>query len=170
MSKGDVSSRRSFLKAGAVLSAPLAVLPGAALAGNGAGARLARLEDENAIRSLHQNWLRGINASTAGNAGLEGMKAATLAPGEKVCGISADLAGPPDAIVIGANGSTARGQFHCAVEVEAPLAKDCTLGQMAHLQGGGFVRRTEARVLTVDYAKTNRGWSVTQRRLAAAKA
>ncbi len=74
--------------------------------------------------------------------------------------IAADHAGEPDAIEIAADGKRAAGRFHCAVEIESAIAQDCTLGQMAHAQGGGFVRRTERRVLRVEYVKSAGAWAI----------
>lgn len=144
-------TRRSFLKVGAVLAAPLAP----ALAGDGAKERLAQFEDERALRDLHQTWLRSVNAGQAGEKELASLHDAA---GEKVRSIVAQPAGPPDDIKI--DGNSATGRFHCMIELERPITKNCTLAQMAHLQGDGFVRRTESRVLTVDYAKADGIWSI----------
>ncbi len=160
----NTSTRRNFLKAGALLSAPLAAAPAVALASDGLKARVARLEDESAIRELHQTWLRGVNAGTASDAIVGN------ADNVKVRRISAHHAGPLDEIKLGPDGRSASGRFHCAVELEATLAKDCTLAQMAHLQGGGFVRRTEPRVLNIDYVKTSGAWSIAKVELAPAQA
>ena len=64
MSETSISTdRRSFLKTGAIAAAPLAALaPAAALADDGSKARLARLEDERAIESLHRAFLRQPSA------------------------------------------------------------------------------------------------------------
>ncbi|MGC2506997.1 MAG: hypothetical protein WA369_10075, partial [Candidatus Acidiferrales bacterium] len=62
MSKEPDSTRRSFLKGGALLAAPLAAaMPAAMVADDGTKARLAKLENEAAIRALHQAWLRSID-------------------------------------------------------------------------------------------------------------
>ncbi|HEY0281092.1 MAG TPA: hypothetical protein VGC27_00515 [Rhizomicrobium sp.] len=159
MSRNDISTRRTFLKAGAVLSAPLAAAPVAAFAGD-SEARLARLEDENAIRVLHQTWLRSINAGTAGKERVPPLLAGVQAAGDKVRSIAANHAAPPDVIMLAADGRNATGRFHCTIGLERPIAQDCTLAQMAHLQGGGFVRRTESRVLIVDYVKAGGAWSI----------
>ena len=74
--------------------------------------------------------------------------------------IAADHTGQPDAIEVAADGKSAAGRFQCAVEIEATIAQDCTLAQMAHAQGGGFVRRTERRVLKVEYVKTSGAWAI----------
>lgn len=155
------STRRSFLKRGALLAAPLAAAaPAAILADDGLKARLARLEDEAAIREVHQAWLRSINAGATDGAARLVPDFEGIAPEQTVRGISADHAGQPDAIEVAANGKSASGRFHCAVEIETAIAQDCTLAQMAHAQGSGFVRRTERRVLNVRYVKMSDGWAI----------
>ena len=44
--------------------------------------------------------------------------------------------------------------------LENAIAQDCTLARMAHAQGGGFVRRTERRVLNAEYVKTSGVWAI----------
>lgn len=149
MSKEDSSSRRSFLKRGALLAAPVAAgAPALALGADDTRARLQRLEDESAIRNLHQSWLRKINA---------GSRDAAL--GEAVRRVTTDHAAP-DLIDITADGTRARGRFHCTVEREDVLERDSTLAQMAHAQGTGFVSRIERRMLEVEYAKGADGWFI----------
>ena len=172
MSKRTTSSRRSFLKSGALLAVPLAAAaPAAVLADDGLKARLARLEDEAAIRQLHQSWLRQFNTSGA----VEPAAATPLLPGrdksalgQVVRRIAADHAAAPDAIQVASDGASAIGRFHCAVEIETPLAQDCTLAQMAREQGSAFVRRTENRVLMVNYVKASVAWSIAKAELAPA--
>ncbi|HEX4024415.1 MAG TPA: hypothetical protein VHX52_06890 [Steroidobacteraceae bacterium] len=147
----NTSTRRSFLKSGALLAVPVAAasVPGVVLADDGLKARVKRLQDEAAIRELHQSWLRQVNA---------GERAARL--DGAVRRITDDHAGAPDKIEIAADGRSAVGLFDCAVEVETPLARDCTLAQMAHAQGNGTFRRAERRTLTVDYTKANGTWKI----------
>jgi hypothetical protein len=167
MTKDTASTRRSFLKGGALLAAPLAAVavPAAVIADDELKARLARLENEAAIRELHQTWLRRINTRKDDVTGAGAVvslfvnpKAAAFDP--SVRSIAADHAGEPDAIEVAADGKSATGRFHCAVEIEAAIAQDCTLAQMAHEQGGGFVRRTERRVLKVEYVKGSGAWTI----------
>lgn len=167
MTTDNTSTRRSFLKGGAVLAAPLAVaLPAVVMVDEGLKARLARLEDDAAIRQLHQIWLRRINnraddITESGGVATElfaDPEGATFDP--SVRSIAADQAGQPDAIEIAADGKSATGRFHCAVEIETTIAQDCTLARMAHAQGGGFVRRTERRVLKVEYVKASGAWAI----------
>jgi len=155
------STRRSFLKRGALLAAPLAAAaPAVMLADDSLQARLARLEDEAAIRELHQSWLRSINAGATDGATPLAADFEGVATQQAVRSISVDHAGQPDAIKIAVDGKNAAGQFHCAVEIETAIAQDCTLAQMAHAQGSGFVRRTERRVLNVRYVKTAGAWTI----------
>ncbi len=160
MSKDMNSTRRSFLKSGAILAAPLAAAPAAVLGDDGWKARLARLEDEAAIRKLHQGWLRQVNAG-AGDAPRplfadpEG-----TAFGERVHSIAADHSGEPDTIEVSPDGKSAAGRFPCAVEIQTTIPQDCTLARMAHAQGGGFVRRTERRLLKVEYVKACDTWTI----------
>jgi ketosteroid isomerase-like protein len=161
VTKDANSTRRSFLKSSAFLAAPLAAaVPAAVIADGGLNARLAKLENEAAIRELHQAWLRRINTG-AGDATASlyaDPKAAAF--DQTVRGIAADHSGQPDAIELAADGKSAAGRFHCAVETETAIAQDCTLARMAHAQGGGFVRRTERRVLHVEYVKSSGAWAI----------
>ncbi len=161
MTTHTVSTRRSFLKGGAIVAAPLAVaLPAAAMAEDGRSARLARLEDEAAIRDLHQTWLRRVNAGAADQAASLFADPARAKFDKAVRAIAADHAGEPDAIEVAADRRSAAGRFHYAVEVETPLGRDSTLAQMAHAQGQGFVRRTERHVMTAEYVKADGAWKI----------
>ena len=161
MTTDTTSTRRSFLKSGALLAAPLAAaVPAAVIADDGLKARLARLEDEAAIRALHHTWLRRINtgahdAATPLFANPEG-----TALDQSLRSIAPDHVGQPDAIEVASDGKNATGQFQCAVEIENTIAQDCTLAQMAHAQGSGFVRRTERRGLKVVYVKASGAWAI----------
>jgi hypothetical protein len=168
----STSTRRSFLKRGA-LAAPLAAVaaPAAILADDELKARLARLENEAAIRELHQAWLRRINTRKDHNAGAAEEAASFFANPARatfdpsVRSITTDHAGGPDTIEVAADGKCATGRFHCAVETETAIAQDSTLGQMAHAQGSGFVRRTEHRVLKVEYVKASSAWAIAKAEL-----
>lgn len=168
MNTDTTSTRRSFLKGGALLAVPLvpAAVPTAIMANEGLKARLARLEDEAAIRELHQSWLRRINTRADDNTGAGGAGTPLFADREAaafdqaVRGIAADHSGQPDSIEVAADGKSAAGRFHCVVKIETAIAKDCTLARMAHAQGGGFVRRTECRVFNVEYVKASGAWAI----------
>ncbi len=160
MSAKNSSTRRSFLKRGALLAVPLAAAaPAAVIADDDLTSRLAKLENEAAICRLHQDWLRRINSGTRDAMPLLGdSKGAAL--GESVRRISAEHASEPDMIEMASDGKSATGRFHCVVETETAIPQDCTLAQMAHAQGGGFVRCTDRRILHVEYVKAAGGWSI----------
>jgi len=161
MTTNTTSTRRSFLKRGALLAAPLAAaVPAAVMADDGLAARLTRLEDEAAIRELHQTWLRRINTGAGGAATPLVANPEGAAFDQAVRSIAADHAGQPDAIEVAADGKSATGRFPCTVEIETTIAQDCTLARMAHEQGGGFVHRMERRVLKVEYVKTSGAWAI----------
>jgi len=172
----STSTRRSFLKRGALLAAPLAAVaaPAAIMADDELKARLARLENEAAIRELHQTWLRRFNARKDETTGAHDAAAALFANREgaaldpSVRGIAPDHAGEPDTIEVAADGKSATGRFHCALEIETAIPQDSTLAQMAHAQGSGFVRRTERRILKVEYVKASGAWAITRAELAPA--
>jgi hypothetical protein len=168
MRRETSSTRRSFLKGSALLTAPLAVAaPAAIILADDIKARLARLEDEAAIRELHHNWLRRINSEAVD----------AIAPAfpdhegggfhHTVCSIAADHAGQADAIEVAPDGKSAFGRFQCAVEIGTAIAQDCTLARMAHAQGSGFVRRTECRLLKVEYLKASGTWVIAKAEIAA---
>lgn len=158
MTTDSISTRRSFLKVGALLAVPIAAP--AALAKERIEARLSRREDEAAIRALHQGWLRTINRGSDGAGALLLSGSASAASAEKVRGVTADHTSEPEAIEFAADGTRAKGRFPCVVAIETELARDCTLAQMAHAQGCGYVRRTERGVLTAAYAKSGESWAI----------
>jgi len=160
MSMDTTSTRRSFLKGGALLAVPLAAAaPAAVLAEEGLKARLARLEDESAIRELHQTWLRRVNARADGvTPPFSDPDATAFEHAVRV--IAADHAAEADAIEVAPDGKSAAGRFHCILEIETRIPQDCTLARMAHAQGGGFVRWTERRLLKVEYLKPCGTWTI----------
>lgn len=162
MSKDATSTRRSFLKSSAILATPLAAIaaPAVAMADDELKARLAKLEDEAAIRELYQTFLRRVNAGEADAATPMFADTQGIEFDQTVGSIVADPLGEPDAIEFAPDGKSATGRSPCAVEVETPIPQDSTLGQMAHAQGGGFVRRTERRVLKVEYVKAGGAWAI----------
>ncbi len=151
MTRDTTRTRRTFLKGSALLAAPLAAasVSAAALADEELQAHVRCLENEAAIRDLHQAYLRQVNA---------GERGALL--DRTVRRIVADHAGAPDRIEIAADGQSAVGYFECTVVAETLLATDCTLAQMAHAQGGGSIVHTERRLLTAGYTKASGAWKI----------
>ena len=159
MSIQTTSSRRAFLKGGAIAAAPLAVaVPAAAMAESEHKARAQRLQDEAEIRALHQAWLRKVATSVDASMLFADPKAARLPA--TVRGVSADHAGHEDLIEVAADGLSASGRFAMLVELEAELPCDGTLAQMAHAQGGGVVRHGEPRTLQARYVRVRGAWAI----------
>lgn len=162
------ATRRSFLKSGALLAVPLAAAaaPAAIAADDSLKSRLARLEDEAALRDLHDAWLRQFNAGAADATPLLA-ESSGAAHGQAIRRMAPDHAAGPDAFDIAPDGKSASGRFHCVVEIETPIARDSTLAEMAHAQGAGFVSRTDRRLLRVSYAKRSGGWAIASAELEA---
>jgi len=165
MATDSTSTRRSFLMGGALLAPLAAAAPAAVLADDGLKARLARLEDEGAIRELHQTWLRRVNAGAGDGATPLSADSQGRAFDQALRSIVPYHAGEPDAIEVAPDGKCATGRFQCTVEIETPIPQDCTLARMAHAQGGGFVRWTERRVLRIEYVKARSAWAVAKAEL-----
>ena len=168
MATESTSTRRSFLKRGALLAVPLAAAPAAVMTDEGLKARLERLENEVAIGELHRTWLRRINAGAPDAAGRLFARPQRDGLDSAVRHIAADHTGPPDTIEVAADGQSASGRYCSTVEIESAITPDCTLARMAHAQGGGFVRRTERRVLLVRYVKTSGMWAIAKVEFASA--
>jgi hypothetical protein len=150
MTDNTKATRRSFLQGGALAAAPLAAtsLCAVALADDGLQSRLSHLEAEAAIRSVHQSWLRRVNADGD----------STQLP--SVHRITAHHIAVPDRLQIATDAASAIGHYDCMVELDLALPPDCTLAQMAHAQGHGAVRRAERRMLRVEYHRSGAAWTI----------
>jgi hypothetical protein len=158
------SARRGFLwKASAALAAPLAV--GAASASahatarDASQARLAELEDVNAIRELTRRYVRHVNAGAHEDAAALFAEPAR-ADKRFARTLSADPLGGEDSIEIAAGGTSATGRLHCTGVIETPIEPATPLVEMARAQGGGVVRRSERGVLEGTYVKRDGGWRI----------
>ena len=150
-------SRRSLLKVGALVATPLAAAPVAA-AVDGTSARL---EDERALRRLHGRLLHGINTGDRDTIAQLFADPARAGIDPAVRQIAADpVGGDDDLLAFDGDGRGASTRFPCSVELASAIPQDCTLARMAHLQGGGFVRRVERRVLTMRCVRTKKGWVI----------
>ena len=159
-----------------MVSAPLAVAgadvsPGSVEDDTSLEARLADLEDVNAIRQLHQTYARLINRS-AGRAHAEVVDrlhdevvklfaAASEAEVDvSITSLSADRFGEADVIELATDRQSATGRFHCIVQTETAIGPSCTLVEMARAQGEGFVRRSQRRVIEAAYVKQAGVWKI----------
>jgi hypothetical protein len=159
------SARRGFLwKAGAALSAPLALAAAsthARVADDEATlqARLARLENVNAIRELNRRYAQHVNAGAHDEAARLFADAARARP-DGVRAIATDLLGGEDAIEIDAGGERARSRSFCTVQTETPIEPVTPLVEMARTQGGGVAKRAERGVLEGTYVKRDGVWKI----------
>jgi hypothetical protein len=158
------STRRSFLGAGAALSAPLALAAHDASSTENRRtleARLAALEDADAIRKLQRSYLQHVNARTHAAAAQLFANPDTARFDASIGALSADAAGDASAIEIAADRETATARMHCTARIDAPIeAPACTLLDMARLQGEGVVRRTERRVLEQAFVRRGGVWKI----------
>ena len=159
MSENRTSTdRRSFLKTGSLVAAPLAMAaPAAALADDGSRAKLARLEDERAIEALQRKFLRHLNG--AGDCGEFIASSDAVNLGDGVRSIAEDM-GHDTVLDLAEDGTTARTRCTCKVELETEFTGDTTLERMARFQGQGSHRHEERRVLATDYRKGKDGWRI----------
>ncbi len=196
------AGRRSFMwKIGAAMTAAMAsVVPGASNTRRrqGAGpdseanrlaARLGILEDENAIRNLHQAYEAFLDAGryeeaaglfaedgeAAFNGGVfegktgvwrlycdcfrSGLTGKRIGP---VPGFEPSAEQPQETIEVAADRLSARAQFAYAIQVGAPMAPDSQLVQMARLQGEGIMKWCESGIYEISYVKDERngGWKI----------
>ena len=161
------TDRRSFLKTGALVTAPLAAvaIPAAALADDGSRARLARLEDERAIEALRRSILRRINGDGASTCGEFVATADAIELDEGLRSIAEDPVDEPE-LALSDDGARASSRQACRVERETALTGNTTLERMARFQGQGSHRSSEKRMLLTVYVKQDGEWKLSQLRLA----
>jgi hypothetical protein len=153
-------TRRSFFgQASAALAAPLAAtaaLAGESRDGGDVAARLAALEDTNAIRALHQRYARLVTAGAGARAELTALFADPVRAvvAENVRSLTPD---GEVAVTIAADG-TATARVACTVETATPIEPCGTLVDMARLQGDGVLKRSEQRALESSFVKRDGVW------------
>ena len=159
MSTTSETTRRAFLKTGAIAAAPLAAVgvPVAALAADGSKAKLARLEDERAIGELHGKLLRRLNTGTAGELFASG-KAPKLERGLR--SIAPDHSAEPGALAFSDDGKRATRRQPVKVEIAQELEGEGTLIQMARLQGNTLAATVLPRTLVAHYVRAGGRWAV----------
>lgn len=165
MDKLSATDRRSFLKSGALIAAPVAAVgvPAAAFADDGSRAKLARLEDERSLEALHRKFLRHLNGAADCGELLASSNAVDLGHGLRA--ISEDMTHEAE-LVLADDGLTASARCRCRVEREIEFTGDTTLERMARFQGQGRHRHAEQRMLATEFVKDKEGWQIASARLA----
>jgi uncharacterized protein (TIGR02246 family) len=190
------TGRRSFLwKAGAAMTAAAAaVVPGMAKSGAGKNTeaevlarKLGMLEDEKAIRVLHQTYEALLDSGNYEQvAGLFSEDAVVVFNGGVFKGVnsvarlyrdhfSAGLTGrklgpapgveaAPETVRVAEDRESAKARFPYSIQVGAPMRSNSSLVQMARLQGEGIMKWCESGVYEVSYAKCgkNGSWKMTK--------
>ena len=164
------SSRRSFIRtAGVALPASFAVVGAgvgnavpldAATPGESLEARLARLQDEHAIRALHQEYARHVNSGSR-----EALVSLFAEPADahidpEVRAVAPHGLGEHDRIEIAPDRQTATSSIEVSLNAGTAIAPDCTVVQMAREQGGGVVERTDNGVFENTYVKRDGVWKI----------
>jgi hypothetical protein len=156
MTAKSASTRRSFIRTtGAALSVPLAAAAAAVPAGAVADsdpllARLAMLEDVNAIRALNHAFARQVNAGEVDGMGID----------PSIRNVAAQEFGEHDVIEVAPDRLTATSLMHCTVQIETVIGPSCPLVEMAREQGGGVVRRSETGVVENVYVRRDGVWTI----------
>lgn len=156
----NTTSRRAFLKSGALVAAPLAAVavPSAALAADdGTRAKLARLEDERAIEALHRAFLRQVNGEGECAALVTSSGAVAFEP--ELRSIVEDRA-HETRIVLADDGLTATARCTCRIELATEFTGDTTIERMARFEGLDSHRHEEQRVLATEFVKRADGWRI----------
>jgi hypothetical protein len=145
-------------------AAPRAAEPGGhdrGLEHEAIAARLAALEDANAIRELQRAYARHVGA------GAQAAAAALFAEPNRarldatIRGVTLDGSEGQIAIEIAADRRTAVARAACVVRIETPIeAPGCTLVDMARAQGEGVVRRSERRSLEQRFVRRDGVWRI----------
>lgn len=162
MSSRVVSTRRRFFtKTGAALTAPLAFATAGASENRNQEnaalkARLAELEDANAIRELQLSYFRHVNIGAREAAAVLFADPARASFDDSIRGLSAEALD----VDVAADGSTGASRIRCTVSLETPIEPRCPLVDMAREQGGGVVRWSERRVLETVYVKQGGVWKI----------
>jgi hypothetical protein len=138
-------TRRSFFThAGVALAAPLAATAALAESDDDVAARLAALEDSNAIRAVLQRYAQRVNAGT------------DPAPAANVRGLSLDA----EVTIEVAGDGTATAQVPCTAYTAIPIEGCGTLVEMARLQGDGVIKHHERRMLAGSFVKRDGAWEI----------
>jgi hypothetical protein len=167
MTTKSIATRRRFIRtAGAALSGPVAlavatVMPAAAAdTHDDAAARLARLEDVDAIRALTRAYARHVNARELDKAAELFAEPAGARFEASLAGLTPLDFGDADAMEIARDRQTAAVRLAAAVVYENAIGPECPAVEMARQQGGGVVTRTEHVIVENAYVRHNGVWRI----------
>jgi hypothetical protein len=161
----DSARRRFFWHAGAAPSAPLAVVAASASASTAEDsaaleARLALLEDVNAIPPFHHAYVKHVNAGAHDAVASLFADPAGARLDAAIRALPADPLGAADAIEIAADSQRATARLHCTVRTETPSEPSCPLIEMGRAQGGGVTKLSDRGMLESVYVKQDGLWKI----------
>ncbi len=148
------TDRRNFLKAGALAATPVAALaPAAALAADDTRERLARLEDEQAIRQAARRFMRSLGVREARRLDL----------GEDIARLSEDSASDPLVDLPEARGHAT---YRAQVKVHRLARHDgeTTIEKMVRFQGQPSSAHVDISRLELALDQQGGEWNVTTAR------
>jgi hypothetical protein len=159
------SGRRSFIAiAGAALSAPLAAVSPSWLPPSGGSdplaARLAHLEDLNAIRALNQAFARHVTDGAQQSDAALFADPAAVSIDPEVRAISKDGFAEQDTIEIAPDRRTATARLHVILHTETEIGPACTVVDMARQQGSGVISASRPVLLDGVYARDRGSWRI----------
>jgi hypothetical protein len=162
MARDKVSSRRRFFgQAGAALTVPLTATAARPRTGaDDSAARLAALEDANAIRALQREYARRVNAGAHADAAQLFAEPLAAPIDPSLRRLAADRFAAHDVIEVAADGATATARFECTVETETAIVGSHTLVDMLRVQGEAAFRAVEQRALESSYVKRGGAWKI----------
>ena len=162
------TDRRSFLKTGALVAAPIGAvaIPAAALADDGSRAKLARIEDERAIEKLHRTFVRRVNGGKADTCGELFCRGRGPELPDGLRSLREDPPAPDAEIAFADDCRSAQLRRACTVELQTEFEGDTTIEKMARWQGQGRHRHSERRALVAEYRKTGSDWAIERLTLA----
>jgi len=161
------ATRRSFLKSGAIVAAPIAAVaaPAAVLAEDGSKAKLARLEDERAIEALGREFVRTFNTSGPKQAASLIFDGKTPEIARGTARLVLDPVAEPELVRFGEDGASAHCRYACTVEAEQALEGNETIVRMARMQGNTTAKTSTNGTLVADYVKVKEGWAIKSMRI-----
>lgn len=156
MNGQDTSTRRSILKGGLLLAAPLA------LAGSAAAMAVPtdNATDEGALHDLHQQFMRHVSRGDQADLAALFDDPRRVDWGTDLQAIAPDHGATAPDLRIALDSRTALLRAPCIVERREPMARNCTLAQMAHVQGEGAIRHTERQMLALHFVRRASGWRI----------
>ena len=123
-------------------------------------ARLAQLEDVNAIRELTRSYVRHVNAGAHGEAAALFARTRARRRAPPPAQLAADPLGGEDAIEIEASGMTPPRGCTARPRSLRRSSPVTPLVEMARAQGGGVLKRSERGVLEGAYVKRDGCWKI----------